>query len=75
MRHSSLARDSFPRAGAFALEVLEGDLEPYGIFFDALDDEAAGVEDARVDVWVANAALFGVDAHLLERGDAFRAER
>ena len=39
-----------PPPGAFALEVLEGDLEPFGIFFDALDDEAAGIEDARVDV-------------------------
>jgi len=64
-----------PPPGAFALEVLESDLEPRGIFFDALDDEAAGVEDPGVDVWVADAALFGLDAHLLKRGDAFGTER
>ena len=62
-------------SGPFAFEVVECDLEPFGIFFDALDDEAAGVQDPGVDVWVADAALFGVDAHLFERGDAFGAER
>ena len=62
-------------SGPLAFEVVECDPEPFGIFFDALDDEAAGVQDPGVDVWVADAALFGVYAHLFERGDAFGAER
>ena len=59
----------------FAVEVVESDAEPLGVFVDAFHDEAAGVEDPGVDVRVADAAFLGLDAHLFERRDAFGAER